>query len=398
MTKNIIDLIAQDLARLDNEPDLPLNHPKIFTKTGLILDNYAKAKKLPGPTVKKMVRSNSFFKLKKSKIYTGLFKKTEKLVNTIEWEESDNLKKVYLTNPERVIKESTGSKILTLKMIGIINDFKAIEDAPELIQENFVSFEYPQEDRLSLYKKYLPDELDKYQREGKHETDLEKKFRKKVPKGSEFHFSDGKVANNLMSWVQCVQLAPNDVIATHIMNDEFYTWLDEKIKTTELARICTSLKKSVQRDEVGEKEVRVELLNNINKTSLSNIIFETLIQPLLRTLKSDDQSKALDSVDRLVGIGDPRVVEPLMEKVLDSGPQVRRKIIIGLGKIGDKRATPVLLKILKHTTELTDHLLVVKTLGNLKDKRALKTLKNLSKGTDEVGLEAVKVLKNYEGP
>jgi HEAT repeat protein len=97
-----------------------------------------------------------------------------------------------------------------------------------------------------------------------------------------------------------------------------------------------------------------------------------------------------------VGIGDERVVEPLMEKVLDSGPQVRRKIIIGLGKLGDKRATPVLLKILKHTTESTDHLLVVKTLGNLKDKRSLKTLNNLAKASNEVGLEAVKVLKNFE--
>lgn len=391
MVNNIIHDIASSLIKLENNPKLTLTNPKFFTSKGLILESYAKQNRLSKNSLEKLINNNTFFKLSITTIQTGLFSKKDKTIPIIEWEQTDIVKKKFIDNPDRVIKESLGSEILLLKTIFMINDAKFNES--ELIMPKRFKFNYEhlKEDRIKLYEKYFPEDLEKYQHEGKQETDLEKKFKKQVPKGTEFHFSDGKVAHNLLTWVQCIQMAPNDVIEFHIMNDDFYQWLEDTFKVPELARICFQIKKGVQSETLLEKEIKYELLLNINKTSLSNIIFETLINPLLRSVKSEDQSKAQDAVDRLINTGDLRVVEPLMEKLFDSGPQLRQKIIIGLGKLRDKRATPALLKILKHSTNIQDRLLALKTLGIIKDKRSLRVLKDLKLEKGEIGTEAQRV-------
>ncbi len=395
MPKNFIDELVQGLTRLDANPDLALTNPKMYTKTGILLDAFAKQSKFPVSIVKKKVMENPFFKLGTAKIQKGIFKKIEKNVTTIEWTNLDELKDRFSKNPNLIIKESTSSKILMHKIITlIINSKSQVDEEPIKTEEKF-DFSPLMEDRIKLYSKYFPDEFEQYQHEGKHESDLEKRYRKHVPKGSDFHFSDGKVANNLFTWMQCIQLASNDVILTHIMNDDFYVWLEQKVKVPEISRICFALKKSVLAGELKEKDIRIELLNNINKTSLNNLIFETLITPLIKNMRSDDQAKALDAIDKLINIGDSRIVEPMMQKVFDSSPQIRKKIIIGLGKLGDRRATPVIIKTLKYSTDLEDKIFAIKALSHLKDERARKILKKLSKEPDEVGREAQNALKSY---
>ena len=393
MVKNIINSIASDLERLDNEPNLPLLNPKLYSSAGILLEPYAKQNRMHTDDLKRVVKRHSFFKLGSTTIQTGLFSKRESKVPTIAWAAFEDVQKKYSSNPDKVLQDATGSNILIEKMVSLITQERSkfvFKLKPESSKQ---MFQYHQENRTALFREHFPEELEKYQREGKHETSLEKKFQKRVPAGVEFYFSNGKVAHNLLTWVQCLHMAPTDVIATHIKNSDFYVWLDGKVKVPELARIILMVKKRLDNDEISEKEVKNELLGSINKTSLNNIIFDTMIQPLIRTLKSNDQSKVQDAIDKLINIGDERVIEPMMDKIYDSSPQIRRKIIQGLGKLGDKRATPTLLKVLKHSTDNQDRVLIVKTLGILKDKRSLTTLEELAKNNDELGAEAKGVLE-----
>ena len=392
MGKNIIDTISKDLLKLDSNPKLFRVNPKLYSESGIILEPYARLQRQSPDALKKLVKSNTFFTLGSTTIQTGLFSKQDKKVATIEWESVDVIKKNYEAEPDKIVQESSGSDILIQKMVRIITEFRSNDTFKPKQDVAKRDYSYPQEDRIKLYEKYFPEELEKYRQEGKHESNLEKKFRKKMAKGSEFYFSDGKVAHNLLTWVQCLHMAPNDVIKIHIKNNDFYNWLDIKVKAPELARICLMLSKQLEGSEISEKNVKIELLNELNNTSLNNIIFETLIQPLLRSLRSPDQIKAQDSIDKLLQTGDQRVVEPMIDKVLDSTPQIRRKLISGLGKLGDKRATPTLLKVLNHSTDAQDRLLAVKTLGILQDKRAIGALKSTAKNTDELGAEAKRVL------
>jgi hypothetical protein len=248
-------------------------------------------------------------------------------------------------------------------------------------------------DGNQLYKEYFPDELEKYQGEGRVESNLEKKFTKKLAKGSEFHFSDGKVAHNLLTWFQSIQLATPDIIAVHLRNHEFSVWLDEKVKAPELARICSAITTELQSGVLNSTQAKTALLSNITKSSLNNMIFDTIILPLLRKAKSNDISTADEAIDKLFMLGDNRIVEPLLDRIFDSQPQIRHRIITGLGNLGDKRVTPTLIKILKHSKDSEDRLLAVKTLGIIHDKRAVSALRSISRDDDVVGAEAKRILE-----
>jgi len=345
MAENIIDTIAADLIRLEYDKNYSTLNQKLYTRTGILIEPYAKLHKLSNEELKSVVKGNSFFKFGSATIQTGLFTKHDKEVPTIEWEEPEAIREKYLKNPEKILNESASSSVLTQKVIQIISkersklEFKPISKKPK------VGFDYPLEDRTQLYNKHLPGELEKYQREGRQESTLEKKFQKRVANGS-------------------------------------------------LSRICLLIKKRLQAGNLAQKGVKGELLSSINKTSLSNVIFETIIIPLLQKLKSNDQSKAEEAIDKLLILNDARVVEPLLNKIFESNSQIRRKIIMGLSKLEDKRVTPTLIKILKHTTDAQDRLLAVKTLSVLKDKRALKALRDAATNKDEVGKEAARVLSD----
>jgi hypothetical protein len=393
MKTNIIHTIANDLWQLHHDSDFVGSNPKLYSKNGIIIENFAKEQNLTTEAVRKLVKANSFFRLGKATIQTGLFSKRDKTVETIDWEELKVVQKKLQAKPDKLVKESSNSPVLVEMVQQILLQERAKKDFSPKRTEHRVEFEYPVEDRVQLFKKYLPDELERFQREGKHESSLEKKFTKKVMKGAEFRFGDGKVANNLLTWVQCLQMASPDIITQHLENNDFYNWLEEKVKAPELSRLCLGIKTRLINHEINEKELKNELLNGINNSSLNNIIFETITLPLLKKVKTNDQSKLKEVIDKLLLLGDERVVEPLMLRIFDSSPEVRHKIIIGLGRLQDNRATPTLLKLLKHSEDHQDRLLAVRILGILGDKRAVGDLRRVAKNDDDIGAEARTVLE-----
>jgi len=394
MVDSIIDTIANDLIKLQLDPDLALTNPKLYSSKGLILDQFARSQRISTEALKKLIKSNTFFKLGGTNIKTGFFSKRDKTVETIEWEENDKIKDTFTRDRNKVIKDSLASVILTQRSIQLLLEERS-KGAPKLkLGSVRTSFRPPSENRTQLYQNYFPEELEKYKREGRIESNLEKKFLKRVAKGSEFHLSDGKVAHNIYTWFLCVQMTAPDIVVAHIKNQDFQNWFAEKVKAPELAEICSKIAIKLQNSEIMDKEVRHELLRAITKTTLNNIIFDTIILPLLRKAKSTDQATTEEAIDKLFMLGDTRIVEPLLDRLFDSQPQVRQKIVIGLGKLADKRATPTLIKILRHSKDANDRLFALRSLGQIGDLRAKSVLAEITNNKNDLELssEAKKIL------
>lgn len=91
---------------------------------------------------------------------------------------------------------------------------------------------------------------------------------------------------------------------------------------------------------------------------------------------------------RVIGNVKYRVAGTLLIKVVQKGQdeRLRRQAMIALGKMGDKRATPALIKVLTNWKELyLTKKMAIATLARIGDKRAIPTLIKIA-GRDRLGL------------
>jgi DNA-directed RNA polymerase subunit F len=397
MTADIYSKLARELATIQNSQNLTKNQQKIISPGGkeIILKPFAKMHGFDETNLEKTVKTSSFFELRSVKVKSGFLIKKETQMNAIRFTSDNKLINKYNNNPDKVMTEAIRSRFLREKIMNIINSNQAKILVKRITEATRFTYNRPLPNTESLYKKYFPDELEKYEQEGKSVSAMEKKFLKKVHKGSEFYFSDGKVANSLLSWVQCIQLAPPQVVSTHLMNTDFEIWLRDEVKVRELANICAALAKRFETESLNPWEVKTKFINRLNRTSIEGMIYEHTIKPVVKNLRSNDPSRAQEAAEKLMRIGDERAVEPLAGKLFDSVPKTREIVIKALGKFGDKRATPSLLKILEYSQDKDDKLNTIKALGFIQDRRAKKVLKKLAKNQDEIGKEARIVLENH---
>ena len=397
MATDIHSKLARELIKIQFTRSLTKNQQKMVSPSGneIILKPFAKLHGVDEAKLVKLVKTSSFFELKPVNVKAGFLIKKDLKMNAVRFTSDNKLINKYNTNPDKVMTEAIKSRFLREKITKVIDANQSkilVKRIPEVTK---FTYNRPLPTNDSLYRKYFPDELEKYEQEGKSISAIEKKFLKKVGKGSEFYFSNGKVANSLLSWVQCIQLAPPQVVSTHLMNHDFETWLRDEVKVRELANICASLAKRFETENLNPWEVKSKFINRLNRTSIEGMIYEHTIKPVVRNLQSNDPSRAQEAAEKLMRIGDERAVEPLTGKLFDSVPKTRQIVIKALGKFGDKRATPSLLKILEYSQDKDDKLNVIKALGYIQDKRAKKALKKLARNQDEVGKEARIVLENH---
>jgi len=71
------------------------------------------------------------------------------------------------------------------------------------------------------------------------------------------------------------------------------------------------------------------------------------VNPLIATLKEENNYMQSTAAEVLGKIGDKRAVEPLIAAIKDKDSDLRREDVIALGKIGDKRAVEPLIAALK---------------------------------------------------
>ncbi len=396
MTSKIYHKLAEELGTSQYQPELPKPKQKLFASTdAIILKAFAKMYGFDENKLESAVRKSSFFELTPLKIRTGFLIKKEQNVKGVRFTSTNKLVNKYNNAPKKILAEAMHSRFLAEKLLDIINSNQSkmmTNNAREFTKH---TYNKPELTTISLYRKYFPDELEKYEQEGKSVSLLEKKFLKKVQKGSEFYFSDGKVANSLLSWVQCIQLAPPQVISQHLISHDFENWLRDEVKVRELANICAALAKRFETEKLNPWEVKTQFINRLNRTSIESPIYEHTIKPVVKNLLSKDPTRAQEAAEKLMRIGDERAVEPLIGKLFDSVPKTRELVIKALGKFGDKRATPSLLKILEYSTDKNDKLNAIRALGLIQDKRSRKVLNRLSRNRNEIGMEAKVILENY---
>jgi HEAT repeat protein len=89
-------------------------------------------------------------------------------------------------------------------------------------------------------------------------------------------------------------------------------------------------------------------MNSAIAQALGTIGDPRAVPGLLRLLKSKDDYVRIDAIQALGSLKAAEAVLPMMELALDdaSSPQVNRRAVAALGDIGDARAVPVLLKAL----------------------------------------------------
>jgi HEAT repeat protein len=111
------------------------------------------------------------------------------------------------------------------------------------------------------------------------------------------------------------------------------------------------------------------------------------IQRHLANLQSPDQKVAAEAENRLIRFGE-KAVEPLLATVDHEDPQVRFRAVWALGKIGDARALPAILRLTEDPDERVAYDAVL-ALGELGDPRAMPRLREIAAGpADERTLDS----------
>jgi hypothetical protein len=381
----LIKLTAEALAKLDQ-------------KSKLILETLAKQYDINLDRLKTVIQASGFFKLKKIMIKTGLFGLKRVVYTEVQWASHTMLRKRYEANPQRLIKSALVSKTLIDRIRPIIDDKLAsiIVLSDKIKSVSASTYTAPKISRQLLFERYLPELSEKYELESKSYVVPKQYYYKRVQQGAEFKFKDGSMANNIVSWLKCLYTVAPDIIWYHLHNQEFERWLKTHGNVEDIARIVRSVRdKFIHQEVIDVEAVKSTLIEALNRSELADIIHDTVILPLINKLKSDDRTALRRTVDILAEIKDERVVEPLIEKLVSAPTDIRKLIMVALGKIGDKRATTILTKIMLYSSNLDERIVAIRALAQIKDTKALEPLRKVSKDTTVVGKTAREVLEKF---
>ncbi|MGD2249175.1 MAG: HEAT repeat domain-containing protein [Candidatus Methanofastidiosia archaeon] len=129
---------------------------------------------------------------------------------------------------------------------------------------------------------------------------------------------------------------------------------------------------------------------------LGKIKDKRAVEPLLEILEKTEDSLQWNIISALGKIKDKRAVEPLLDLFQKTEDEsLQKNIIWCLGKIKDKRAVEPLLDLFQRTEDESLQLNIIATLGEIKDKRAVEILFNLLEITKNTSLQE-KILFNLK--
>jgi HEAT repeat protein len=99
--------------------------------------------------------------------------------------------------------------------------------------------------------------------------------------------------------------------------------------------------------------------------------WKNAVEPLINALKSDERNIRLWAAKVLGWIKDPRAVEPLITALEDKDKEVQENVVEALSATRDPGVVEPLISFLLTCEENNLQLLTVKTLGELRDQRAV---------------------------
>lgn len=372
----IIDQLAKLMIHLGNTEDPPKKIQKLVAGEGVILKYFSKKNNFPLTTVERLVRENLFFELSTQTVLESFLFKQPKELTVASFTEIDKIGRLYKTNRERMVTDASVSDVLITRLMSVaeLNAF----DIPHVKVSgmvNDVDYVRPRWTLEKLYSTYLPDDFVKYKEEVKAQSNLEKRFNYKLPGENVFSFTNGMVANSLLSWFQSLLITDPEVVMEHLLSGDFERWLRKSVKERELANICSNLSRQFENSGVPALEVKREMMKRLRRTSFESSIYNSLTRPLLKKLRSPEPVTVSQAAEKLMELGDEKAVDGLIETLFESLPETRKVVMEALGVIGDPRAVPPLVKIVEHSRDQEDKIIAIWTLSKFDDDRAREFIK-----------------------
>ncbi len=123
------------------------------------------------------------------------------------------------------------------------------------------------------------------------------------------------------------------------------------------------------------REVIVRILGRIEDVEA--------VEPLIETLRDEDDQVRFATVVALESFGDPRAIEPLAVALGHDVPKVRLAAVTALGRISDPRVVEPLITALSVDLHHNVRSLAAEMLGSIGDERAIEPLKTALNDGDE---------------
>ncbi|UCH90184.1 MAG: HEAT repeat domain-containing protein [Thermoplasmata archaeon] len=389
--------LAKFLNYIGHEDELPRKYHKIYTKEGVILKHFSKKNNFNIDLVESVVRNNLFFELDTTKVLEGFFGKQEKDEYVVHFTDLDKLKRLKQTKRKKLFSDAKTSDILLARLTNIMEltpmEGRSKESGTGM---GLANYDHPRWTHEKLFSTFLPEDYDKYQDESKAQVNIEKRFHTKVPDNESFSFNNGLEANSLMSWFQSILISEPEIVREHLLNGDFEHWLRNSAKERELANICSNLARKIEDSSADAYNIKCMTVERLRRTSFEGSIYNIIVKPLIKTLKSSDAVTVQQAASKLKELGDERAVDALIDRLFDSVPATREVVMDALGKINDSRAIIPLIKVFEHSNNEYDRLNALHALGMFDDKRTRNIIKRVaSSNNDEVGEEARKIVSTW---
>lgn len=118
--------------------------------------------------------------------------------------------------------------------------------------------------------------------------------------------------------------------------------------------------------------------------ALGKICESSAVEPLIKLLQDRDSTVRYEAAEALGLLGDKRAVEPLIQCLEDPHSTVRYRAALALGALKAESSVLALLQLLTNGGSPDDYFAAVRTLGELRDERAVEPLLSLyEKVTDD---------------
>lgn len=125
--------------------------------------------------------------------------------------------------------------------------------------------------------------------------------------------------------------------------------------------------------DAGLRSTAMDLLKELGRSEYSLEVLE----PLIEGLRHSEKDMRILSANTLGRIRPKEVVPMLIQAVQDDNPNVVYNVVECLGDIGDRRAVPTLMHLLREPPDEWVHVATLEALGKIGDQRAVDMLLSL---------------------
>jgi len=318
------------------------------------LKKISKEIRIPEEMVRRCVHGSGFLEMVPTRTRAGLFGLKEVEVDGVKFASSKKIGTAFAKDPKGLLREAGGSWLLSNQLYPILWDHQRKVLTMQNKERALRGASRPKLSRHGLLKRVSSDYM-KEDEEGEKQRDISlRAFKKRVAKGSEKRFDNGKVASSIHTWVICLLESDGKTIAGHLSNHDFESWLRSSASSRETAAICSSALRDSIKEDLSPDEQKQHLLHRLLTSPMREPIFADIISPLTQRATTGDLSTAVGALEQLEMLLDDQAVEHLASSIFKANAENREAICLTLGRMKVPKAIPYLEKMARFATNLKD--------------------------------------------